>query len=40
VQIEEAKKLEPKLQALLGYSMRQPFLGYVDGINPMELLTE
>lgn len=40
VQIEEAKKLEPKLQALLGYSMRQPFLGYVDGINPMELLTD
>ena len=40
VQIEEAKKLGPKLQALLGYSMRQPFLGYVDGINPINLLSD
>lgn len=38
VQINKAKTLEPKLQALLGYSMREPFLGYVKGRNPMEIL--
>ena len=38
VQINEAMNLKPKLLGLLGYSMRQPFLGYVDGRDPMHLL--
>jgi len=40
VQIPEARKLDSKLQALLGYSMRKPFLGYVRGDNPMDILRE
>ena len=40
VQINEAMNLKPKLRGLLGYSMRQPFLGYVDGQDPMHLLHE
>ena len=40
VQINEAMNLKPELQALLGYSMREPFLGYVDGQDPMHLLHE
>jgi len=40
VQIPEAKKLDSRLQALLGYSMRKPFLGYVRGCDPMDILRE
>ena len=40
IQIPEAKKLDSRLQALLGYSMRKPFLGYVRGCDPMDILRE
>ena len=40
VQINEAMNLKPKLLGLLGYSMRQPFLGYVDGQDPMNQRNE
>jgi ectoine hydroxylase-related dioxygenase (phytanoyl-CoA dioxygenase family) len=38
VPIESARKLSADLSALLGYSMRKPFLGYVDGEDPRLLL--
>lgn len=37
VPVELARTLTPELRALLGYSMRPPFLGYVDGLDPREL---
>lgn len=37
VPVEMARGLAPELRALLGYSMRPPFLGYVDGRDPREL---
>lgn len=37
VSIEMARGLTPELRALLGYAMRPPFLGYVDGRDPREL---
>jgi len=37
VPVETAKDLTPELRALLGYAMRPPFLGYVDGCDPREL---
>ena len=40
VQIPEARKLDSRLQALLGYSMRKPFLGYVRGDDPMDILRQ
>ena len=36
---EKAALLSPKVQALLGYSVRAPgFMGYVDGIHPKRLI--
>jgi ectoine hydroxylase-related dioxygenase (phytanoyl-CoA dioxygenase family) len=37
VPVEMARGLTPELRALLGYAMRPPFLGYVDGRDPREL---
>jgi hypothetical protein len=37
VPVEMARGLAPELRALLGYSMRPPFLGYVDGRDPRDL---
>lgn len=33
-----ARELPERLQHLLGYSMYPPFLGYVDGVDPRQLL--
>ena len=36
---EKAAALSPKVQSLLGYSVRSPgFMGYVDGMHPKRLL--
>ena len=40
VQVPEARELDSRLQALLGYSMRKPFLGYVRGDDPMDIFRE
>jgi ectoine hydroxylase-related dioxygenase (phytanoyl-CoA dioxygenase family) len=40
VPIEMARGLTPELRALLGYSMRPPFLGYVDGNDPADLFND
>jgi len=40
VPLETARLLRPELRALLGYAMRPPFLGYVDGRDPRELFDE
>ena len=40
VPFDTAKSLAPKLRALLGYAMRPPFLGYVDGRDPRELFDD
>ena len=37
VPVERARTLAPQLRALLGYSMRPPFLGYVHGLDPSYL---
>lgn len=37
VPVDLARTLAPELRALLGYSMRPPFLGYVDGLDPSYL---
>src|SRR5580704_9312723 len=34
-----ASALSPQVQALLGYSIHPPFIGYVDGRDPRRLLT-
>ena len=34
-----ARTLPTRLQELLGYNLYPPFLGYVDGKDPKELLT-
>lgn len=37
----KAARLSPKVQALLGYSVRSPgFMGYVDGLHPKRLIDE
>jgi ectoine hydroxylase-related dioxygenase (phytanoyl-CoA dioxygenase family) len=33
-----ARELPPRLQALLGYDIYPPFVGYVDGRHPRRLL--
>lgn len=33
-----AKDLSPEIQSLLGYNIRPPFMGYVDGMHPKRLL--
>lgn len=36
---EKARELSPRVQALLGYSVRAPgFMGYVDGVHPKRLI--
>lgn len=36
---ESAARLSPRVQALLGYSVRTPgFMGYVDGVHPKRLI--
>ena len=36
---EKAARLSPRVQALLGYSIRTPgFMGYVDGLHPRRLI--
>lgn len=40
VPLEAARQLAPELRALLGYSMRPPFLGYVDGVDPRLLFDD
>lgn len=35
---EKARALSPRAQALLGYSIHPPFMGYVDGMHPVRLL--
>ena len=37
---EAARALSPTLRGLLGYSMRPPFLGYVDGVDPQSLFDD
>lgn len=38
---EKAALLSPRVQALLGYSVRSPgFMGYVDGMHPKRLIDE
>ncbi len=37
VPIDLARTLDPRLRDLLGYAMRPPFHGYVDGRDPREL---
>lgn len=38
---EKAANLSPRVQALLGYSVRSPgFMGYVDGVHPKRLIDE
>jgi len=34
-----ASAFSPRVQALLGYSIDPPFIGYVDGRDPRRLLT-
>jgi ectoine hydroxylase-related dioxygenase (phytanoyl-CoA dioxygenase family) len=35
---DAARELPPRLQELLGYNIRPPFIGYVDGRHPRKLL--
>ena len=36
---DKARQLSPRIQALLGYSVRAPgFMGYVDGVHPKRLI--
>lgn len=35
---DETRKLSPRIQALLGYSIHPPFMGHVAGIHPARLL--
>jgi ectoine hydroxylase-related dioxygenase (phytanoyl-CoA dioxygenase family) len=38
---EKAEQLSPRIQALLGYSVRSPgFMGYVDGMHPRRLINK
>jgi len=37
---EKAAKLPPRVQELLGYSIHQPFMGYVDGMHPKRVLAD
>jgi ectoine hydroxylase-related dioxygenase (phytanoyl-CoA dioxygenase family) len=37
---EIAKTLSPRARQLLGYSIRPPFMGYVDGMHPRRLLED
>ena len=37
---EKAAKLPPRVQELLGYSIHEPFMGYVDGMHPKRVLAE
>ena len=37
---EKAAKLPPRVQELLGYSIHEPFMGYVDGMHPKRVLTD
>ena len=33
-----AARYSPRVQALLGYSIHPPFMGYVDGMHPRRLI--
>jgi ectoine hydroxylase-related dioxygenase (phytanoyl-CoA dioxygenase family) len=35
---EEAARMSPRVQALLGYSIHPPFMGHVRGLHPRRLL--
>jgi ectoine hydroxylase-related dioxygenase (phytanoyl-CoA dioxygenase family) len=35
---ERVKQCSPHVQRMLGYSIHQPFMGYVDGMHPLRLL--
>jgi len=35
-----ARRLSPRVQALLGYSIAPPFVGYVNGLHPRRLLAQ
>jgi len=37
---EKAALLPPRVQELLGYSIHQPFMGYVDGMHPKRVLAD
>jgi len=37
---EKAAKLPPRVQELLGYSIHEPFMGYVDGMHPKRVLAD
>jgi len=37
---EQASKMSPRVQALLGYSIHPPFMGHVCGIHPRRLLED
>ena len=37
---EQAARMSPRLQAMLGYSIHPPFMGHVRGVHPRRLLTE
>jgi len=34
----QVAKLPRRVQALLGYSIHEPFMGYVDGMHPGRIL--
>ena len=40
VPTETVRRLEPRLQELLGYNIASPFVGYVDGRHPRRLLEQ
>ena len=35
---ERVSTMAPRVRELLGYSIHQPFMGYVDGMHPARLL--
>lgn len=37
---EQAARLSPKVQAMLGYSIHPPFMGHVRGVHPRRLLDQ
>jgi ectoine hydroxylase-related dioxygenase (phytanoyl-CoA dioxygenase family) len=37
---EAARKMSPRMRAMIGYSIHPPFLGQVDGMHPLRLVDE
>ena len=40
IPLEVIKTYDPQVQALIGYSVSQPYLGYVDFDDPIKLLSD